>query len=117
VSCIREQYIEDNDTDEELDQPEANQGRPKVGNHKRNRGFMQLIDKEKSLLVRQVIDAKAQLKREAEESGDAASANRPPKKNQWWQDEEEVYRPITEWTLQKNECMESLDSQRPPYTP
>ena len=35
----------------------------------------------------------------------------------WWRSEEQVYRPITEWTLQRNEWKEHDGGDKMPYVP
>ena len=88
VPCIREKYREDNDSEEEdnytplsyKDFDKLNSNGPLVKDLKtqyklKKRGFMYLIDKEKSELKRKVLDAKEALK---------TSGATEESKNQWW---------------------------------
>ena len=79
------------------------------------KGFIFFIDQEKKEIKKLMAMSKARQLHEKEESG--ASATEQPK--EWWDDDYEFYRPINEWTLQRNEWLDiNMEAiQVPPYVP
>jgi len=110
VPCIRETYTEDNDTEEseEEDDEEAktksdsdvlNKLNTMLADRKATmrdlrKGFVFFMDQEKKDIKRHQAIEKAMKLQQKTEDLDA------PKK---WFEDEQLFRPISEWTLQKNE--------------
>ena len=121
LPTIRETYTEDNDTEEESDEEETKSSAAMLDlmsnmltDRKANmkdlkKGFVFFIDQEKKDIERFAKYERAmKLGRKTEEIPDdeeiGGSKGGPPVK-QWWEDVL-YFRPITEWTLQKNEWLE-----------
>lgn len=132
LPCIRETYTEDNDTEEESDEEETKSNAAmlnlmsniltdrKATVKDLKKGFVFFIDQEKKDIERYAkIERAMNMTKKTEEVFDDEEAGGhtggPPVK-QWWEDVL-YFRPITEWTLQKNEWLEfgEHEMSHPPY--
>ena len=127
MPCIREYWTEDNDTEEESEEEET-EGNSKMLEMMSNmladrkatmkdlkKGFVFFMEQEKKDIQRYArIERALKMAKKTEEITEE-EAKGPPVR-QWWEDEQ-YFRPITEWTLQKNEWLPNDMSAEdmPPY--
>ena len=123
VPCVREDFAEDNDTAEESEDEEESKestdlvhmlsemlDRRPARMRNLRKGFVFLMDQEKKELQKRAKMEKARkMQMQAQEQNTA---------KEWWEDEQ-IYRAVSEYTLQANEWLDIDDdaADRPPYQP